>query len=271
MMPRISTRSLLTAIVVVAAACADSTAPVAGVTEAMLTRDVANDAADATAHDLAEMTGIETLVGLPLASSPMSSTSPFGNCVWSVAAQMFNCPDITTPDGLTLSRVLGIYAGGTSQQAYDAQTTDSVIFGAWLKGTLTGTDRTAWLKHKRLMVVTGLAGAETQRTWRGEGSRDDSAHVNSDNVTRTTRFASQDKFDNIVYKLPRTEFPFPQSGTITHDVTVSATTPNGTAATNRSGTRHVVIAFNGTRTASVTIGTTACTLDLVTRAMNCSH
>jgi hypothetical protein len=52
-------------------------------------------------------------------------------------------------------------------------------------------------------------------------------------------------------------------------VTVSATTPNGTAATNRSGTRHVVIAFNGTRTASVTIGTTACTLDLVTRALSC--
>ena len=269
MIPRISTRLLLTAIVVGAAACADSTAPVAGVTESMLTRDVANDAAEATSQDLAEMAGIEGLVGLPLASRPVNAASPFGNCVWNAGAQGFNCPDITTPDGLTLSRVLAIYAGGISRQSYDAQATDSVIFGAWLKGTLTGPDRTAWLKHGRLMVITGLTGSETQRTWRGEGSRDDSAHVTTDNVTRTTHLFSEDKFDNIVYKLPRSEYPFPQSGTITHDVTVSATTPNGTAATNRSGTRHVVIVFNGTRTASLTIGTTVCSLDLVTRAMNC--
>jgi hypothetical protein len=52
-------------------------------------------------------------------------------------------------------------------------------------------------------------------------------------------------------------------------VTVSETTPNGTEATNRSGTRHVVIVFDGTRTASVTVGSTACSLDLVTRALSC--
>lgn len=269
MMYRNSARLLLAALIGGVAACADSTAP-AGLTESMLTRDVASDAADATAQDLAEMAGAEALSGLPLASSPMSSTSAVGNCTWSVAAQMFQCPDITTPDGLTLSRVFAFYDNGMPQQAYDAQATDSIVLGAWIKGTLTSATRTAWLKHGRLMVLGGLSGTETQRTWHGEGSRDDSAHVNTDNVARTTHFMSEDKFNDIVYKLPRAEFPFPQSGTITHDVQVSATTTNGSMATTRSATRHVVVAFNGTRTASVTVGTTACTLDLVTRKINCN-
>jgi len=93
--------------------------------------------------------------------------------------------------------------------------------------------------------------------------------VNTDNVARTTRFLSNDVIDNVVYKLPRADYPFPQSGTITHDVTVSATVAHGTESTNRSGTRHVVVTFNGTRTASVTVGTTACSLDLVTRKVSC--
>jgi len=269
MMYRNSARLLFTALIVGAAACADSTGPAAGITDAMLTRDVANDAADVTGQDLAAMTGIEALAGLPLASAPITAASAFGNCSWDVAAQMIRCPDVTTPDGLTLSRMMAFYANGVTQQAYDAQATDSMVFGAWLKGTLTDANRTAWLKQGRLMVVTGLSGTETQRSWRGEGSRDDSAHVTNDNLARTTHFMSEDKFDNIVYKLPRAEFPFPQSGTITHDVEVSATATNGSGSTTRSGTRHVVVAFNGTRTASVTVGSTACTLDLVTRKISC--
>lgn len=269
MMSRISTRLFLTALVVAAAACADSTAPVAGVTDSMLTRDVANNAADATSQDLAAMTGVEALAGVPLASAPMPRASAFGNCAWNIAAQMFVCPDVTTPEGLTLSRRLGIYANGVSQQAYDAQATDSMVFAAWLKGTLTDVNRTAWLKHARLMVVTGLAGTETQRTWHGEGSRDDSAHVTTDNVARTTHLLSEDKFHDIVYKLPRTQYPFPQSGTITHDIQVSATATSSSGTSTRSGTRHVVVTFNGTRMAAVTVGSTACSLDLVTRKLSC--
>ena len=269
MMYRNSARLLLSALIAGAAACADSTAPAAGLTESMLTRDVASDAADATAQDLAEMAGAEVLSGLPLASSPMSPTSAVGNCTWSVAAQSFQCPDITTPEGLTLSRMLAFYDNGVIQQAYDAQATDSIVFNAWINGTLTDGSRTAWLKHGRLMVLAGLSGTETQRSWHGEGSRDDSAHVSTDNLARTTHFLSEDKFNDIVYKLPRAEFPFPQSGTIVHDVQVSSTSTGGSGTTTRSGTRHVVVAFNGTRTASVTVGSTACRLDLVTRKISC--
>lgn len=270
MMPRISTRLALTLLAVCATACADATAP-AGVTETMLTSDVANDAAIATTQDLAQMTGMELLVGMPLASSPMNAPTMFGNCVWNPGGgtTWFSCPTITTPDGLLLRREIGFYSGGVSQQSYDALATDSVFFAASLTGTLTQPDRTVWISSTRGMMVTGLAGRETQRTWRGVGSREDSAHVTSGNVVRTTRFLSEDAMNNVVYKLPRADFPFPQSGTITHEVTVSSTIPNGTEVTNRNGSRHVVVTFNGTRTASVVIETAQCSLDLVTRKLSC--
>jgi hypothetical protein len=269
MMYRISTRLLLAAAVAGLAACADSTAPARGVTEEMLTRDVASNAADATVQDLAQMAGIELVAAMPLASSPMGSESAFANCTYNPSAFLLNCPSITTPDGLTLSRYFRLFSGDTVQRSYDPLLTDSLVASTFLTGTLTENDRTVWINHSRALTVTGLTGSETERTWRGGGSRTDSAHVTADNVTRTTRFRSSDAIDNVVYKLPRADFPFPQSGTITHDVTVSATTPNGTEATNRSGTRHVVVTFNGTRTAAVTVGTTACSLDLVTRKVSC--
>ena len=181
----------------------------------------------------------------------------------------YTCPAVTTPDGLKLERVVGFYSGGTLQQTYDPLTTDSLFFGAWLSGTVTEPDRTIWIKHAPMMMVTGLTGTETQRTFRGEASRDDSARVTSGTLVRTTHLQSLDQINNLVMKLPRVDFPFPQSGTITSHVEVSATTPNGTDATNRSGSRDVTITFNGTRTAAVTIGTTACSLDLVTRKVSC--
>ena len=93
--------------------------------------------------------------------------------------------------------------------------------------------------------------------------------MNSDGVVRTTRFRTTDAIENVVFRLPRADFPYPQSGTTTHEVTVSATVPDGTEATNLNGARHVVVTFNGTRTASIVVRDTRCTLDLVTRKLTC--
>jgi hypothetical protein len=266
---RIPSRLFVALLVAGASACADSTAPSAGVTDAMLTGDVVGDAAEATAQDLAQMSGAEVLVGMPLTVSAAGASSAFGNCTWDVGTGFHLCAVATTPDGLTLRRYYEIFAHDTTQQNYDAAATDSVLFHAVLAGTLTRADRTAWLIHNRFLMVSGLGGTETQRTWHGAGSRDDSVHVQSGGVVRTTRILSDDALNNIVYKLPHADFPFPQSGTITHEVTVSSTVPDGTEVTNRHGTRHVVATFNGTQFASVMVGTTACTLDLATRKLTC--
>jgi hypothetical protein len=142
-------------------------------------------------------------------------------------------------------------------------------FQTALSGTITREGRTAWLNTIRTMTVSGLAGSETQRSWSGVGTRSDSAHVTNDGVARRTRLRSVDRISSVVYALPRSANPFPKSGSITHDITMSSTADNGSSSNTRTATRHVVVTFNGTQTASVMVGTTACTLDLVTRKTTC--
>lgn len=267
MLHRNTTRLLLTALVAGAAACADSTAPTHTLTDAALTRDAASDAADATTQDLGVMLGGELLAGMPMLSA--AQVSQPGGCVFSASTGRFACPTITTPDGLTLERSYAIYANGVAQPSYDATATDSMNFQTALSGTLSRDGRTAWLNTMRTMTVSGLAGAETQRSWSGVGTRSDSAHVVNDGVARRTRMRSVDQISKVVYALPRLSNPYPKSGTITHDMTLTSTADNATGTNTRTVTRHVVVTFNGTSTASVMVGTTACTLDLATRKLTC--
>ena len=49
----------------------------------------------------------------------------------------------------------------------------------------------------------------------------------------------------VVFRLPRSTYPYPQSGTITHDITVSSVFDGASGSTTRTGTRHVVVTFDG--------------------------
>ena len=267
MMYRNSARLLIAALVAGVAACADSTAPATQLSDVMLTRDAGNDVAEATAQDIGEMIGSEAIVGMPMAAAPEGAAP--GGCSWSAATSRFVCPTFTNPDGLTLDRSFAFYAGGVAQQSYDAAATDSINFQGALKGTLSRSGRTVWINTNRDMTVSGLAGTETQRSWSGTGTRTDSAHVTGDDVARRTRIHSVDQVAAVVFALPRSANPYPKSGTITHDITLSSTADNGTGTQSRSATRHVVVTFNGTQTASVLIGTTPCTLDLLARQLSC--
>lgn len=264
----ISTRLVFTALVAVVAACADSTAPTAALSDAVVTRDAANDAADATVQDIGEMLGGEALAGLPMASAPAQGIGG-GGCSFSAAAGRFVCPTITNQDGLTLDRSYAVYAGGAVQSSYSATATDSINYETSLSGTLSRDGRTAWLNTMRTMTVSGLAGAETQRTWNGVGTRSDSAHIVNDGVARRTRLHSIDRISSVVYALPHSANPFPLSGTITHDITLTTVADNGSGRKGRTSSRHVEVTFNGTQTASVLVGQTPCTLDLVSRKLTC--
>ena len=269
MMYKTPTRLLVAALVAGVAACADSTAPSRTLSDPVLTRDAATDAADATSQDLAQMAGGELMAGLPMTSSGASSPDRRG-CTYSASVGRFLCPAITNLDGLTIERSFAVYAGGVAQSSYSATATDSMNFQTSLTGTLSRDGRTAWLNTARTMTVSGLAGAETQRSWSGVGTRFDSVHVTNDGVARRTKLRSIDRIASVVYTLPRTANPFPTSGTITHDVAIMSVRDDATGSSTRSVTRHVVVTFNGTQTAAVLVGTTPCTLDLVTRKLTCS-
>lgn len=248
------------------AACnADPTAPRAGVTDAMIARDVAADAAATTTLDLAQMFGAELVAGIPATPSQgaLSATCPYS------PAGRYVCPTITTPEGLSLDRSYAIYGGGRAQAAYDPLQTDSMNFAASLAGTLSRDDRTMWLHHTRTLTLSGLTGLETQRVWNGIGARRDSVRVTRDGPARKTRVESVDRIENVVFRLPRSSYPFPQSGTITQDVVITSAADGAPANQARAAVRHVVVTFNGTSKATLLVGATPCMLDLVSGAVSC--
>jgi hypothetical protein len=264
---RIATRFVLGVVLAGAAACADSTSPADGVTDASLTLDAGADVADVTTQDLSEMFSGELLAGLAMTAEALPA--PRSGCAFSTSTGRFVCPPFVSFDGVTITRSFGIYAGGAAQSSYDAAATDSLNFEASLLGSLSREGRVVWLNTTRSMTVSGLAGAETARTWNGLGTRSDSAHITTDGVARRTHVRSTDRISSVVFALPRAANPFPKSGSITHDIQLSSTADNGSGSRTRSATRHVVVTFNGTRVASVLVGTTPCALDLVTKRISC--
>ena len=258
------------ALVASLAACADSNAPTATVSDAILTADAANDAGQSVAMDVAQMTASETDAGVPSTSAPAQAGS--AGCTYSAGTGRFVCPTVTTQEGLSLDRSFAYFAGGAAQQAYDATATDSINFQWALAGSMSANGATAWVNATRSATVSGLAGTETQRSWSGTGARTDSAVFHgTDSRVRRTKVVASSAVSNVVFKLPRSTYPYPQSGSITHDVTISSAFDGAAGSTGRTATRHVVVTFDGTRTAQMTVGTTHCTVDLVTRVVSCGQ
>lgn len=252
------------------AACADSTSPGTRISDAQLTADAASDAGDATVFDIAQMIGSEEQAGAaPASAGTLGLSSAAAVCAYSSGVGRFLCPTVVTPDGLTLNRSYAVFAGGVAQAAYSASATDSMNFQTHLEGSLTRGLRSAWFNHTRTMTVSGMAGAETQRTWNGTGVRSDSSSVTENSVARRSKFQSVDAISNVVFRIPRSANPYPLSGTITHDIAVSSTVERAAGNYTRSAARHVVVTFNGTSTAAMTVGSKSCTLDLATHDVSC--
>jgi hypothetical protein len=100
------------------------------------------------------------------------------------------------------------------------------------------------------MTVSGLEGMETTRTMNGSGSETITRSRHSDERGLRTREISGNRtFQDVVHAVPHAENPWPLSGTITRNMTVTVTTEQGT----RTHTREVVITFNGTQYPEMTI------------------
>lgn len=68
---------------------------------------------------------------------------------------------------------------------------------------------------------------------------------------------------NVVHPVPRTDDAWPLSGTITRDVTINVVNgPDGDVTRSRT----VVITFNGTNLATMTVGDETFEIDLSTRS-----
>ena len=264
---------------VIAACSSDSTSPI------QISADDVNQAAvisasDATAEDVSilsasDMTmsggavqnrvgGSLTLSRIPLGGSP-SYTWTFGDgCTYSASNGRFTCPPITA-GGLTLNRDYAFFtADQTAQSAYDASLTASANFHVSVAGVHVVDAGADTVNRDRSLTVSGLAGAETSRTWNGTGARTDGGYRVVSDVKRSYHVSDAVTVSNVLVNLPRSSNPWPISGTITRHVT-------GTAAVEKTGVsksftldRTVTVTFNGTQYATVAVGGNTYTLDLST-------
>lgn len=225
------------------AACEGATSPAATDT-ASLNLDVATVAADATVDDVMEMTlgpagtGIGVGIGFGPGGLPRSD--------------------------LAHSRtVTFLDADGNPMEAYDPLTTAAVHVVAEITGSRENDLWSATVERTRDHVVSGLLGEETERTWNGTGT---------DAVSRTRFVDGEDDreysmsgsvvVEDVVVGLPRSEHPWPLSGTITRHVVVTVlNTPGG----DRTEERTAVVTFDGTRYATLTVNGEEYEIDLAER------
>lgn len=225
------TGSLLLAIA--AAACGDGIGP-ADQLDVQVTEDAAMVAADAALDDVKQMSFASATAAAALEGQPLEAVRT-----------------ITFLD-----------AEGNPQDGYDPLLTASITMVVEVGGTVEREGWSATISRRRELIVSGLEGEETSRIWNGvsEGSVTGSRHTDDLGV-REYSMSTEATIDDVVINLPRSEYPWPMSGTITRTITVTIT--HGDQTESRS--RTAVLEFNGTQFATLTVGDEVFELDLGAR------
>ncbi len=266
---------VLTSLVGVAlAACDDGTGP-GLVDEEALRADLAVVVADGIFRDVDLMVGPgEPGLGIPgLAPSlagqmggmgqGMGQGMGFQSCTRTGTA--FRCPAFAR-DGFSFTREITFYdADGNVQERYDSLTTASIRIVVDAEGYVERANWSAEVERHRDMTVSGLEGMETQRTWDGtaEGSVFRSRHVD-DEAVRTYDMEMDAVIESVVIPFPREEGSWPLSGTITRNVKVKVMVDDEVV---REVEKTVVVTFNGTQFAEMTVDGETFTIDLSKRSV----
>ena len=248
----LSTHGLAVLSVIALAACSDTfgpdgtDSPTDSRLESLVTLDVVMVTADALIEDLAEL-WLDIGVSLGGSSAEVKHQSSH---VRTVTMTFYD-------------------AEGNEQEAYDKVATASVhkvreSSGERSRANSSGTKSwSSTTSRTRDRTITGLEGDETTRTANGTGSSTVSKSRHSDvNGDRSYEMTSTSITTDVVHTVPRKESPYPLSGTITRDVTVVIV--NGRNG-DETRTRHVVITFDGTQFAHITVNGESFEVDLSAR------
>lgn len=231
------------------AACSDE--PVEP--DEMLVLDMALIAADATIEDLT------------LWSQPLSFSAP-------TATSSANGPQMMPGEPGGRGGFSGTFSGtrsvtffdenGDEQDGYDALTTASIVIEHEIEGEVSRDGWTASVYRERLKTVSGMVGEEVTRTWNGTGSEEVSRSMHLDDGTeRSYESEGTVEYTDVVVPVPGSDPRWPLSGTIARAMTATRTGPDGT--TTRSV--QVVITFNGTQLATVSVNGVEMEIDLAER------
>jgi hypothetical protein len=230
----------LGAVAVLASGCDDGIGDAEVIDEAAIRADAALVAADAMFEDLVLMQDPPVLALLG-AGPELAGAEVAGSHTFSKQVRFFA-------------------EGGAEQDRFDPLLT-AYIEVVWdLARSAENAFWSASIQRHRDMRVTGLLGVETQRTWNGTGTGvvARSRHP-EEGVARTYDMSSDVIIANVVRGVPRVDHPYPLSGTITRHMKVVVTKADEVVA-ERDVT--AVITFNGTKSATVTVGSDKWEVDL---------
>ena len=252
---RTSIHSLATssAVALFLSACAsgDATGPV--ISEATLTADLAVLAADGVAEDVEMMGGPAGVHGFGL----------FGIVGGPLVGRDLGCRTLERPN-LTVTRTCTFTdAQGGNQASYDPGTTASVRIQTTVAGERAHDRWSASIDRSSDLTVTGLAGAETQRTWNGTGAEEASRsrHVDGQEA-RGYSVEGTVTITNVVVPVPQGPGNWPLSGTIVRTISGEITTgPRAGETFSRTAT----VTFNGTSTVTMTVNGESFDVDLAAR------
>lgn len=275
-----------------AVACSDATAPSAtspsasASFEASVTQDLAPTAGEDIATDYAFMSGADlsgggasfsvnapgaTIVGTGVSASvntpPTSGSATWisPSCVFDAATGRFNCPPMTRGTQTYTTSYALFDANGTTQSSYDRSTTASINFivadtgeTSFNANNNTFTDSTYRLHNRTVSTLLG----DTVHTWNGSGTG--SVHsTRTGQISKVYTFASVDTVSGVKFRQPRDINPYPLSGTLVKDYTVTRTR-QASDTTTHTTTRQVLVTFNGTATVPMIINGTTYSLNLDT-------
>jgi hypothetical protein len=151
---------------------------------------------------------------------------------------------------------------GIEQDAYDALTTATIHILHDVEGSIERDRFSAEIMRERDMTVSGLAGEETHRTWSGSGSQYMArSGVLEDGSERSHTAEGSFVFENVVVPIPGSDDRWPVSGTITREMTMTRSGPDGTETRDVT----VVITFDGSAFATAVVNGEAMEIDLSAR------
>lgn len=217
---------------------------------------------DGTSPD-AELGDLNLAVAAVAAEATLDDVHSMALGTWGMGAAEVAVAGLAPGDHLERTRTITFYdVDGREMDGYDALRTESISFVIDVEGSL---ERPMWsgeVERHRNVTVSGLAGEETRRTWNGTGSDEHSRVRTTDEEDMERRFRSQTTIEDVVVGIPRSENPWPLSGTITRHVEVTVVNgPRGDLTRERT----VVVTFDGTRYVTLTVDGEEFEVDLAER------
>ena len=249
--------------VVLFAACSKDTTSPSLIDQSTLTTDVASNAGDAVALDVATMTGNETSAALA-AYAPGTAIGGLrfdvvasDSVTWARTRTCFDSTGTSVTCGTSAVRTI------VTHVTFAGYVNDTAENGAVFTGAF---GRTA----DDTLTRNFTGSTEVSRTHDGVSAGTDTTSFVGPNVTRTYEEAGTDSVDAVVFNVPRSSFPYPASGTIIRNVAAQATFKNATETQTTDIAKRVEVDFNGTIVATLKIDNKTCDLNLLThRVTNC--